>query len=78
MNAASQPRGRHSPFPANSKGRRLSPDRLLAFSENRIDREPLADLAGKSIVNPRQFDRRTRRRDCPAGGEARDPQRRDG
>jgi aspartate carbamoyltransferase catalytic subunit len=44
---------------SNSKGRRLRPERLLAASDGRIDRHPLAELAGQSIVNPRQFDRRT-------------------
>lgn len=43
----------------NSKGRRLCPENLLAASNHRIDREALEALAGQSILNPRQFDRRT-------------------
>lgn len=43
----------------NSKGRRLHPDELLHFFCDKIDREALEALAGQSIVNPRQFDRRT-------------------
>lgn len=46
-------------FPSNSKGRRLDPQALLARTDARLDREPLEKLAGVSIVNPRQFDRRT-------------------
>ena len=43
----------------NSKGRRLDPEGLLREFDNRVDREALEALAGQSIVNPRQFDRRT-------------------
>lgn len=43
----------------NSKGQRLYPERLLEVTRGRIDREPLEALAGQSILNPRQFDRRT-------------------
>lgn len=43
----------------NSKGRRLRPECLLAASEYEIDREALEALAGQSILNPRQFNRRT-------------------
>ncbi|MEZ6089907.1 MAG: aspartate carbamoyltransferase [Pirellulaceae bacterium] len=43
----------------NSKGRKVSPEAFLGAVENVIDREPLEALAGQSIVNPRQFDRRT-------------------
>ena len=43
---------------ANSKGQRLRPERLLEATAGRIDRESLQRLAGQSIVNPRQFDRR--------------------
>lgn len=44
---------------ANSKGVRLLPGPLLELTGGEIDREPLDALAGQSIVNPRQFDRRT-------------------
>lgn len=43
----------------NSKGQRLLPEPLLAVTDGRIDRAPLEALAGQSILNPRQFDRRT-------------------
>ncbi|QDT07724.1 Aspartate carbamoyltransferase catalytic chain [Rubripirellula lacrimiformis] len=43
----------------NSKGRRLSPESLLAMTDGKVDRPPLDALAGQSILNPRQFDRRT-------------------
>ncbi len=43
----------------NSKGQKLRPERLLEAFSGRIDREALEGLAGQSIVNPRQFDRRT-------------------
>lgn len=43
----------------NSKGRRLDPQRLLDVTGGKIDRAKLKDLAGKSIVHPRQFDRET-------------------
>jgi aspartate carbamoyltransferase catalytic subunit len=46
------------PFYANSKGRKLPPDRLLQALTRRLDREPLEPLAGESIVNARQFSRR--------------------
>lgn len=46
-------------YATNSKGRCLRPDELLDYSNDSVDREPLAGLAGVSIVNPRQFDRRT-------------------
>ena len=46
-------------YPTNSKGLRASPVALLKASGGVIDREPLKALAGRSIVNPRQFDRRT-------------------
>src|SRR5690554_6446715 len=44
---------------ANSKGPRLMPEALLAVTDGIIDREALAALAGESIINPRQLDRRT-------------------
>jgi aspartate carbamoyltransferase catalytic subunit len=43
----------------NSKGRRLHPNALLDATSGVVDRPPLDALAGQSIVNPRQFDRRT-------------------
>lgn len=43
----------------NSKGQLLDPQLLLAETDGRIDREALEALAGQSILNPRQFDRRT-------------------
>lgn len=43
----------------NSKGQRLNPEELLDFFQQRVDREALEALAGQSIINPRQFDRRT-------------------
>jgi len=43
----------------NSKGRQLRPEPLLAVTDGNIDREALDALAGQSILNPRQFDRRT-------------------
>lgn len=43
----------------NSKGRQLPPESLLALTDGRIDREPLDAMAGQSILNPRQFDRRS-------------------
>lgn len=43
----------------NSKGRRLPPEPLLAITDGCIDRATLEALAGQSILNPRQFDRRT-------------------
>ena len=46
-------------YPTNSKGLRSSPLALLNACGGAIDRAPLEALAGKSIVNPRQFDRRT-------------------
>ena len=44
---------------SNSKGRRTLPLDLLNHCDHKIDREALVALAGQSIVNPRQFDRRT-------------------
>ena len=52
------PRSR-TPCATNSKGRHLQPESFLDESGGRVDREPLESLAGESIVNPRQFDRRT-------------------
>src|SRR6056297_2452075 len=46
-------------FATNSKGQVLCPERLLNATEGRIDRDALKNLAGQSILNPRQFDRRT-------------------
>lgn len=43
---------------SNSKGQRLSPLRLLDRYDHRIDCEALKGLAGQSILNPRQFNRR--------------------
>lgn len=43
----------------NSKGQRLRPEALLDAINQPLDRQPLEKLAGQSIVNPRQFDRRT-------------------
>ncbi|MCO8121593.1 aspartate carbamoyltransferase [Stieleria sp. TO1_6] len=43
----------------NSKGRRLDPQRLIDFTDGKLDREALEALAGQSILHPRQFDRRT-------------------
>ena len=43
----------------NSKGLKLRPERLLESVAGKVDRKPLERLAGQSIVNPRQFDRRT-------------------
>ncbi|KAA5539077.1 aspartate carbamoyltransferase [Roseiconus nitratireducens] len=43
----------------NSKGQSLPPAELLAATDGRIDREALEALGGQSILNPRQFDRRT-------------------
>lgn len=48
-----------APCATNSKGRRLHPEALLAITDGKIDRPPLTALAGQSLVNPRQFDRRT-------------------
>lgn len=46
----------------NSKGQRLDPSGLLDFEcgeqGNDLDREALQQLAGQSILHPRQFDRR--------------------
>ncbi len=47
-----------TPF-SNSKGRRLNPNDLLDHFDHQIDRDSLQGLAGKSILNPRQFDRRS-------------------
>jgi len=46
-------------FATNSKGQRLHPERLLEAVDGVIDREALTAVAGQSIINPRQFDRRT-------------------
>lgn len=43
----------------NSKGQVLRPQSLLDVTDGKLDREALELLAGRSIVNPRQFDRRT-------------------
>ncbi|TWU32479.1 aspartate/ornithine carbamoyltransferase family protein [Novipirellula artificiosorum] len=43
----------------NSKGKRVRAEDLLESSQGKIDREALEELAGQSIVHPRQFDRRT-------------------
>ncbi|WP_442506397.1 aspartate/ornithine carbamoyltransferase family protein [Novipirellula sp. SH528] len=43
----------------NSKGMQLCPGDLLNICDGKIDREALEALAGQSILNPRQFDRRT-------------------
>ncbi len=43
----------------NSKGLHVRAEDLLGTSGGVIDREALELLAGKSIINPRQFDRRT-------------------
>ncbi|TWU56330.1 aspartate/ornithine carbamoyltransferase family protein [Rubripirellula reticaptiva] len=48
-----------TPVGTNSKGQRLRPHPLLDACEHQIDREALQALAGKSILNPRQFDRRS-------------------
>ncbi|QDV26304.1 aspartate/ornithine carbamoyltransferase family protein [Aureliella helgolandensis] len=48
-----------SEFATNSKGLRLQPERLLEATSGCLDREALDALAGQSIINPRQFDRRT-------------------
>ncbi|QDS93166.1 Aspartate carbamoyltransferase catalytic chain [Roseimaritima multifibrata] len=48
-----------SPAASNSKGLRISPEDLLARTNGRVDLEALGQLAGQSIINPRQFDRRT-------------------
>ncbi|MDA8743003.1 aspartate carbamoyltransferase [Rubripirellula amarantea] len=43
----------------NSKGQHLSPTELLNSFDGKIDRDALKELAGQSILEPRQFDRRT-------------------
>ncbi|QDV68223.1 Aspartate carbamoyltransferase catalytic chain [Rosistilla carotiformis] len=43
----------------NSKGRLLDPQQLLDRTDGKVDRDALEALAGQSILNPRQFDRRT-------------------
>ncbi|MEL7336971.1 MAG: aspartate carbamoyltransferase, partial [Planctomycetota bacterium] len=48
-----------SSYPTNSKGLHALPLALLDASGASLDRDPLHALAGQSIVNPRQFDRRT-------------------
>jgi len=50
---------RSAVVPMNSKGLRLRAEDLLDLTEGRVDREALQALAGQSIVEPRQFDRRT-------------------
>ncbi|MCC9601213.1 aspartate carbamoyltransferase [Stieleria sp. JC731] len=59
MNASSYPNEPLTEYASNSKGLVVRPSDLLDFCENKIDREALLALAGQSIVNPRQFDRRT-------------------
>jgi aspartate carbamoyltransferase catalytic subunit len=59
MNTTTRSEGAFTRFPANSKGRQLDPQDLLARCDAGIDREALEALSGVSIVNPRQFDRRT-------------------
>lgn len=46
-------------YPTNSKGRRANPEVLLEACHQQVDREALKALAGKSILHPKQFDRRT-------------------
>lgn len=46
-------------YASNSKGQRLEPQGLLDASDGKVDYAALKALSGKSIVNPRQFDRRT-------------------
>ncbi len=48
-----------TPHASNSCGLRAAPEALLDSEQGRVDRAPLDGLAGKSILNPRQFDRRT-------------------
>ncbi|MEZ6133634.1 MAG: aspartate carbamoyltransferase [Pirellulaceae bacterium] len=45
-------------YATNSKGQKLCPEKLLDATRNVVDRESLSALAGQSILNPRQFDRR--------------------
>ena len=59
MNTTLRSEGALTRFPSNSKGLKLDAQDLLARTDARIDREALERLAGVSIVNPRQFDRRT-------------------
>jgi len=59
MNTTTRSEGASTRFPSNSKGRQLDPQELLAQFSSGIDREALEALSGVSIVNPRQFDRRT-------------------
>ncbi len=47
------------PFYTNSKGMKLPSSRLLDKLGARLDRESLEQWAGESIVNARQFDRRS-------------------
>lgn len=44
---------------SNSKGQKLFPEQLIKALGDSLDRPPLEALEGVSIVNPRQFDRRT-------------------
>ncbi|MCD0462989.1 aspartate/ornithine carbamoyltransferase family protein [Roseiconus lacunae] len=59
MTAASHPEKPLTNYATNSKGLSVKPSDLLDFCNHQIDREALAALAGQSILNPRQFDRRT-------------------
>lgn len=47
------------PYPANSKGIRLSPRAILDHHEQSFDMDSLRRLAGRSVVHPKQFDRKT-------------------
>lgn len=46
-------------YPTNSTGRHADPQVLLDAMQSTVDRETLKELAGKSILHPKQFDRRT-------------------
>lgn len=59
MSITQQPASSLGEVATNSKGKRLRPEELLAASDGCVDRPPLEALAGQSIVNPRQFDRRS-------------------
>lgn len=56
---STSPSGAATNVARNSKGRILAAEKLLALTDGVVDRPPLEALAGQSILNPRQFDRRS-------------------
>ena len=57
--SSARPSSDMRPFHSNSKGYQLPSTKLLDSLGGKLDREPLQQFAGESIINSRQFDRRS-------------------